>query len=104
MNRMRSTMFQKYVLLLKMLLINAKSRITPSVAADTSVHGSQTKQVAPQCLDGKIGNCDMIDYGRNTASLSAPIHLLLRRQTHKDERLHQSNWTPQGVCVYLWAN
>ena len=90
-------MFQKYVSLLKMLLINAKCCITQSAAADTSVHVSQTKQVAPQCLDGKIGNCDMIDYGRNTASLSALIHL--RRQTHKDERLHQSNWTPRGVCV-----
>lgn len=48
-----------------------------SFVANTSVHVSQTKQVAPRCLDGKIRCCDVIDFGRNTAFLSAQIHLLL---------------------------
>lgn len=43
----KKNVFPKYMLLLKLLLINGKSCITPSVVANTSVHVSQTEQVAP---------------------------------------------------------
>lgn len=43
----KTIMFKKYVLLLELLLINAKFCITHRFVANTSIHVSKAKQVAP---------------------------------------------------------
>lgn len=76
------------------------SRVSlPCCVAYTSVRVSQTEQVAPQCPDGKIRYCDMIDFGKNTAFLSAQIHLFLRR-LHTKTNVCNSQIGLHKVCVF----